>query len=107
MKYLTWIAAFLTWVLGDTVTTLLLVSRPGFREGNPFVAWVLDLGPLYFICLKVALFAVCYALVELVPDRMMRFGSLPPSTTRAFMGGILVVAGLIATWSNTMKALQL
>jgi len=48
----------------DLATTLFWVSQGQAREGNPFMAWVLDQGHVPFIAVKILTFAPAVAAAE-------------------------------------------
>lgn len=58
--YFLWLAAVLSYGLGDTVSTLVAVTLvPGLIEGNPIVASVLDSFGLYgFLLIKIVVFLI-------------------------------------------------
>lgn len=57
-KQWTWIVGFNYFNLMDAVLTLIVVTQLGGTELNPLMAWLLNLGPMYFFLTKIGIGAL-------------------------------------------------
>jgi len=60
--YLLTLVGVLVLILVDTVSTLYIISRGG-GEANPIMRWMLNLGPLWFVLVKIGSALVAFLLL--------------------------------------------
>jgi hypothetical protein len=96
-----WVAfglLFLTFGLGDSLSTLMAMHLTQGHEGNPVVASALSLGPVGLVLAKLAIFAVAFFMTRLVVDWAGR-------RDRIIMTGLLfgcVAIYCVITFSNLL-----